>query len=137
MPKKDLYHAINPVQSIAPQAVTAPIDGAIVDLKGFLGATVIIDVGTFAGTSPSATIKIQESADGTEWSDVAAEDLLGGALPTIDTTNDTQVIHRGYIGTKRYLRVSVTDVSGTSASLPMSAMVVRHHKRYEPATPTP
>lgn len=134
MAKKDLYHSIKPVQSIASQAVTAPVDGVGVDTKGYYGATVIIDLGTFAGTDPTATIAIQESDDNTNWTDVAAEDLIGGALPTIDTNTDAQTLHRSYVGTKRYLRVSVKSVSGSGASLPMSAVVLLHDGREEPVT---
>jgi len=126
MTMRDLASNISPAASIVAQAVTATLNGAGVDLRGFDAAAVILDLGTFAGTTPTATVKIQESDDNAAFTDVAAGDLIGGGqLATIDTTNDVAVYERGYIGAKRYLRVAVTAIAGTSPSLPMSAMVVR------------
>lgn len=123
---RDLQSNLGPAQSIAPQAVTATVDGSGVDLRDYDGAMVQIDLGTFGGTTPTATIEIEESDDDATYTAVAAADLLGGAqLATIDTTNDAQIHKRGYIGTKRYVRVAVTAIAGTSPSLPMAASIVR------------
>lgn len=135
MASRDLYNSVSPASSIVAQAVTATVNGTGVDLQGFESADVLIDLGTFAGTTPTATIQIQESDDNSTFTAVAAADLIGGALPaTIDPTNDVALYERGYIGTKRYIRVAVTAVTGTSPSLPMSAVVVRGHARSKPAS---
>ncbi|MFC4768736.1 hypothetical protein [Effusibacillus consociatus] len=133
MATKDLYNNVSPAQSIRAQAVAAVLNGTGVNLSGYESATILIDLGTFAGTTPTATIKIQESSDDATYTDVAAADLLGGALPaTIDTTNDETVYKRGYIGSKKFVRVIVSSIAGTGASLPMSAVVVRGHARHMP-----
>lgn len=130
---KDIYNSLSPASSIAAQAVATPVNGAGVDLAGFAGADVLIDLGTFAGTTPTATVQIQESDDNVTYTAVAATDLIGGALPaTIDTTNDATLYELGYIGAKRYLRVAVTAIGGTGASLPMSAVIVRGGARKQP-----
>jgi hypothetical protein len=129
---EDMYNSIGLTSSIRAQAVTAAVNGAGVELANFNSATVVFDLGTFAGTTPTATIKIQESDDNVTFTDVAAADLIGGALPGIDATTDETVYKRGYIGIKKYVRVIVSAIAGTSPSLPMSAVVIRGHARTYP-----
>lgn len=129
---RDLFNNIDPASSIAAQAVTATVNGAGVNLQGYNGADFLVDLGTFAGTTPTATIKFQESDDNTTFTDVAATDLLNGANSiAVDTTNDAQVHRRGYVGKKQYVRVIVSAIAGTTPSLPMSATVVRAHGRHK------
>lgn len=126
MAEKDLSQVLAPVKSITPQAVTAALNGTGVDLQGYESAVVLLDLGTFAGTTPTATIQIQESSDNTTFTAVAAGDLVGGGqLATIDTTNDLTLYERGYVGSKRYVRGAVTAIAGTGPSLPMAVTVVR------------
>lgn len=125
MASRDLYNQIAPTHSLLPAARTATANGTGVDTAGYEAVVVLIELGTFAGTTPTATIQIQESSDDSTYTAVAAGDLQGGALPAIDTTTDEQVIERGYLGTKRYLRAAITAIGGTGPSLPCSAVVVR------------
>lgn len=130
---QDMYNNVGILSSIAAQAIAAAVNGVGVDLANFNSATVILDLGTFAGTTPTATIQVQESDDNVTFTAVADAELIGGVLPaTIDTTNDLTVYKRGYNGIKRYLRVAVTAVTGTGPSLPASATIVRGHARKYP-----
>lgn len=130
---RDLYNDIAPAQSLSPRAVTAAVNGAGVDLRGFDSATFLVDTGTITGTTPTATVALQESDDNVTFTAIAAADLLGGALPaSIDPTNDDTLYRRGYLGTRRYVRVAVTAVSGTGPSLPMAGSVVRGHPAQAP-----
>jgi len=131
---RDLYSNISPATSLAPQVATATGDGAAVDLTGFESATVLLTLGNFGGTSPTATVKIQSSPDNSAWTDVAAADLIGGALPSLTGSNDSTTYSRGYRGDVRYLRVIISAVGGTDPTLPVSAVVVRSHARENPAT---
>lgn len=129
---RDLASNLGPAQSIRPQAVTATLNGTGVDLRGFDSALLQLDLGTFAGTGPSATVKWQESDDDATYADIATADLIGGAVPAITPTNDESIIKRGYAGTKRYVRAIVSAISGTGPSLPMSAAVIRGHASQQP-----
>jgi len=130
--RRDLRSNLNAAQSIAPQAVTAALNGAGVDCANFASVEIELNLGTFAGTTPSMTLKIQESADNSTFTDVATAELNGGALPTIDTSNDVAILTRGYLGGKRYLRVRVDAISGAGASLPMAATIRRGNPRKAP-----
>ncbi len=130
---RDLVSGLGPSTSINAQAVTATLNGTGVDLRGFDSAMVLIDAGLAGGTSPSFTVVVQESDDDATYTAVAAGDLQGGGqLTAITTANDQAIYKRGYIGAKRYLRVAVTAVSGTSPTLPLSASIVRGHPHGQP-----
>lgn len=125
MATQSLDDVIAPVSSIAPQEASAAVDGDSADLQHFNAAQVLIDLGAFAGTSPTATIVIEESDDDVTFTTVAGSDLEGGALPAFDGTNDAQLHERAYKGSARYVRVALTAVGGTSPVIPIAALIVR------------
>lgn len=132
MAAQDLHQEIAVAESLSPAARTATEDGTGVDLSNFQGVVVAIALGTFAGTSPSATLQIQDSADDASYTEYVPSEVMGGALPIIDTTNDEQVIERGYQGPNQFVRVSLTAISGVGATLPCSAVIVRGHPSIMP-----
>lgn len=112
--------------SLAPASRTTTVNGAAVDNaadgENFGGAMIIIHAGTAGGTTPSFTFEVQDSPDNSTWTAVDAS-LLDGAEPVVTTANDEQVHLIGYLGIKRYLRVAITAVSGTTPTLLCSAGV--------------
>jgi uncharacterized phiE125 gp8 family phage protein len=92
---------LTPSQSIKPgsQAVgagTYDLVGAAVDVLGY-DPLVVLSAGTF--TTGTADVKIQESDDGTTWTD-----WTGGAFAQVKNTNDEQPYEIAYTGSKRYIR---------------------------------
>jgi hypothetical protein len=133
MAQRDLYNNIAVKQSVAPQTVTATLQGSEVDMQDFEAAQFVVDCGTITGSAANVTFKFQESnTSGSGFTDVAAGDLLPATQPTaITTANDAQVHERGYRGSMRYLRIIVETTSG-APSLPMSGQVVVGHGRHQP-----
>ncbi|SBT89382.1 hypothetical protein GA0115233_100929 [Streptomyces sp. DI166] len=131
---RDLKNNVSAVQSLAPAARTAAADGAAVDLANYGSATVIIDVGTAAGTNPSFTFEVQESDTTTSGDFTAVADAdLDGTEPVVTTANDVAVYEIGYRGTKRYLRVTIETVGGTDTpTLPCTGLVLRGSPRVAP-----
>lgn len=130
---RDIHNSVRFAGSLANTAATGALDGTTVDLAGAEAAEVILTAGTIGGTSsPSVTIQIQESDQPSSgFTEVAAGDLLGGAGQVVITAaNDAEIHTRGYVGNKRYLRAAVTAVSGTSPTLPLSAVVMQHRIRH-------
>lgn len=87
----------------------ANAQGSSVDAAGAVSNiyTAVQIVGGLAGTgTPTLTSKVQESTDGTTWTDVT-----GGAFTAVTTTNQVEAIP--FKPTKRYIRTTGT-VSGTS-----------------------
>lgn len=107
---RDLVNNIGIVQAIAPAVLTATNTPAAVDLNGFNSAVVVINTGAIAG-SGNFTPKLQESDDNTNFTDVAAGDLIGAFPAALAAASVYKV---GYKGFKRYVRPVLTLNSGTS-----------------------
>lgn len=129
---RDMKSNIKVSNSILPQSLTAAANGTGVDLEGFGKAAVVFHAGATGGTSPSFTFAVQESADNSTFSDVAAAELQGAA-PTVTTTNSGMTVV-GYLGSKRYIRAIAKTVTGTSPTLLASACVVAGDAAILPTT---
>ncbi|KLL11586.1 MULTISPECIES: hypothetical protein [Protofrankia] len=129
--RNDIKNHLSVVQSLAPASRTAAANGTGVDLANYDGAMIVIDAGAAGGTTPSFTFKVQESADNSTFTAVAASNL-DGAEPVITDANDLAVYTIGYHGIKRYVRVAITVVAGTTPTLVASATVVRGLGRVKP-----
>lgn len=119
--RSEAYHQ-DVVQAVVPAQKTASENGPDVDLKGFDAATIIANVGAVAAAGIS--LKLQEADDDGAgapdvYADVDAGDLVG-AFAALAANTPQKV---GYIGTKRWIRVVVTDAATGDATL--GAVVVR------------
>lgn len=124
---KDMKNNVSPVNSISPQALTdGTVDGTGADLQGYEGAVAVIITGTI--TDGTHTVQIQESTDDSTYTAVADADLQGSE-PAIVAANDDTIFYIGYIGSKRYLRVSITTASSSTGGL-IGASIVRGHPRH-------
>lgn len=131
---KDMKSTVDVAKSLEAAAYSATANGTGVDLQGYEGALFVYDMGVFGGTSPTATLKLQESDDNVTFTDVAAADLEGTQPAAITGAADQIIARVGYKGSKRYLRAAITAIGGTSPSLPLSASVVRGAARHNPLT---
>lgn len=93
-----------------------------VDLKGVdaINIDIMTQTVTDAGTASGFTFQIEESDDTTaaNFTAVADADLVGLEsllAVTADTDDDAFVGSIGYIGSKRYIRVTTTGTTGTDA----------------------
>jgi len=115
---RDLKSNVDVAQSLPAKATTSTTSGTGVDLQGYNSAMVLIDPGTI--TDGTHTPKLQESADNSTFTDVAAGDLQGSFVAI--TSNTVQRV--GYVGVERYVRV-VTTVSGATTGGVYGASIVR------------
>lgn len=119
--------------SIVPDQYVSATNGSGVDLRGYDSALVEIVTGTWGGTSPTATCKIQESTDNVTFTDVADANLDGvTGNPAGFALAVSAVKTVGYTGTKRYLRVILSAVGGTSPVIRVGANVDRTLPKYAP-----
>jgi hypothetical protein len=122
---RDLKNNLAFSQSLAPAARLTSANGTGVDISGADKAMGVVDVGLL--TEGSYAFELQESDDNVSFSAVADADLEG-TEPTVDDGNDDNQVYKvNYLGTKRYLRWSLT-VAAQSPSivtgLPCSAGIV-------------
>ena len=146
---KDLYNNLEVVSIIDPVSVTndgAPAAVEDIDLAGFNSALIVYSVGTEAGTLSASlyhTLKLEHADDdGTgsagDYAAVAAADVLGvtpalGIIFTIDDpAKDNAVYKCGYVGGKRFLRITAAETGATSGC-PISVVLIKGHGLDVPA----
>ena len=105
---------INPAAAITDN--TAQVSN-IIDMAGFNSCTLVLHVGSFADSDATTTVLVEDGDDSalTDAAAVADAYLTGteaGMAPTF--ANDNTVCKIGYIGTKRYIRLTVTPASNAS-----------------------
>jgi len=130
---RDAYHNQSVASVLAPAARTSTATGETVDLLGYGSATFIFDVGV--ATDGVFAFTIEESANDSDWTTVAAGNLLGTA-PTVDAAGDPaedeQVYTCGYAGSARYVRAKCTVTGSPSTGAVFAVSVVRGHPHVAP-----
>jgi hypothetical protein len=147
---KDLYNNLEVVSIIDPVTVTdsgAPAAVGDIDLAGFNSALIVYSVGTEAGTLSGTlyhTLKLEHADDdGTgsagDYAAVAAADVLGvtpsstGIIFTIDDPEKDNAVYKcGYVGGKRFLRITAAE-TGAPSGCPISVVLVKGHGLDVPA----
>ena len=138
---KDLMNNVHVKRVLSPVSVadtTAQV-GQIIDKKGFESLTYVIATGSIADADATFTVLLEEG-DAANLSDAAAvadADLLGTeALAAFQYDDDNEVRKLGYIGSKRYTRLTITPVGNASAAL-LSAVAVLGHPQIAPTINPP
>lgn len=117
----DLMNNIDVKRVISPVSVadtTAQV-GTVVDGQGFGSVTYLIATGSIADADATFTVLLEEcDTSGGTYTAVADADLLGTeALAAFQFDDDNECRKLGYIGSKRYTRLTITPVANASAAL--------------------
>ena len=141
---RDKAHNILVQRVISPVSVadnTAQV-GQIIDRLGFESLTYLINTGSIADVDATFTVLLEESDAANMSGAVAVADAdmvsqTAGALPeaaaSFQFDSDDQVRKLGYVGNKRYTRMTITPALNASAAL-MSAVAVLGHPNSMPVT---
>lgn len=112
---------------------TTPNASALIDTRGFSGATLYLMTGavTDAGTTAGFTMKLQHSdtTAAADFVDVPAAQKLGDDL-TVTSDDDDNILVGGigYVGIKRYVRAVITGTTGTNAVVNVLAHLGKPHR---------
>jgi len=133
--RRSVYNHSTAAVTLGPATYTETTNGAPVDrsspaLSNFRSAMLVVLAGTV--TDGTHAIKLQESDNGSDWSDVDSGDLQGEAI-SVTTANDEQVHELGYVGHARYLRAVTTVADATSGGMYGAVIVLGDARR----TPIP
>lgn len=132
MAKFDLHNNIAPKRGISPAAAVTDntaIVSQIVDTRGFGSVEFLLLTGSLADVDATFTVLV-EDGDAANLSDAAAvadAELLGTevlAAPLF--SDDDKVFKIGYIGNKRYVRVTVTPGANTGNVFVSGVWVLGH-----------
>jgi hypothetical protein len=122
MSSRDLHNNIDVKRGISPAAATAdntPWVSQIVDTKGYESVEFLMQIGALADADATFTV-LFEDGDAANLSDnaaVADAQLLGTeALAGFQFDDDNECRKIGYIGSKRYCRVTVTPAANTGTA---------------------
>lgn len=150
MTMRDLHSNVAPVQALAAQTInqgTGALVSSDVDLAGFNAAQIVVHYGAIdeMGASPQGAaqiaIKLEHADDdGTGSPDTYAPVTLadvtgvasvaGGVVATV--TSDLAPTGFGYLGDKRFVRVTLTPTGLTNGG-PVGVIVNKGHPRHAPA----
>lgn len=120
MAADDLYDNVKALAALLPAGarVNGTVNGTTVDRKQgrtfFRSVMFVVMTGTI--TDGTHTVNVQESANGSVWTDVAAGDLRG-AEPAIALANDDVVYETAYTGKARYVRLQLVTAGATTGGL--------------------
>jgi len=132
---RDLYNSYKTVPAFGPVARPAGA-GIAVDLQGFEGALFVFQSGAMGAVAATYTWKLTEcDTSGGSYTDVAAEDMLGGLTVVFNQAvgGDASAAKKlGYIGKKQFIKVFSTEsTAGTPTSI-VGASAVLGRPRHAP-----
>jgi hypothetical protein len=141
MAKTDLMNNIDLKRGISPAATAADntaIVSQIVDTRGYESATFVILTGSLPDADATFAVTI-DHGDVSNLSDAASvpTDMLLGttALAGFTFAADDSVRKIGYVGPKRYVRVTITPAANSSASLIAGVWILGHPALVPTANP--
>lgn len=103
----------------------------IIDMQSYMSCIFIVAVGAFSDADATTTVLLEESdnSDMSSQNAVADADMLpsgtGQEASTAFTFSDDNIVRAlGYVGTKRYVRLTITPANNDSGNLPISVTVL-------------
>jgi len=126
MATRDFNACSDVEESIRPQVATGAVNGQTVNLQGADSVLFAVSIGAISGTAGDATVILEESVDGSAWTNVEDADILG-TEPNLAASTAYQF---GYIGTKQYVRAVFS--KGTETNVAVTAIAIRGHLHREP-----
>jgi hypothetical protein len=140
MPTRDLHNHIHCVRALSPvtqtNADTAFVT-QIIDTAGYESLEFVIMLGAMTDADMTAVVLV-EDGDNSSLNDNAAVDdkyLLGTeTAAAFQFGDDNQVRKIGYVGSKRYVRMTITPTGNNSGALPIAVLAVQGHARHQPTS---
>lgn len=134
MSLRDKHNNIKTVRAISPVQVsdnTAQV-GEIIDTQDFDSLELIIAYGTLADAAATFTPLVEDGEDSglSDAAPVVDSQLLGTEVVT-DQDGDDTIVKIGYIGFKRFVRLTITPADNASAA-DLSAVAVLGHAHNAP-----
>lgn len=141
--RRDLHNSIYPKRGLSPVVAgtdNTPYVSQIIDTAGYNSVEFVILIG--ANTDADVTFTVLfEDGDNSALSDnaaVADEFLLGTeALASFDYGDDNEVRKIGYIGTKRYCRVTITPANNGAGNIYIAGVWLLGHPVNQPTANPP
>lgn len=132
-------HVLTAIEPVAARTNNTAIVSSIIDVRGYDSLTFAIAIGTNTDTDVTFAVTMEE-ADAANMSGsnaVAAADLVGTyALAGYNFGDDAETRKIGYIGAKRYVRLTITPSGNDSGNIFVAAVAILGNPQQR-ATPNP
>lgn len=143
MARRDQCNLLHFVPLFAPKAAqtdNTAIVSAIVDTAGYSSATFVVETGTNTDANATFTTLV-EHGNAANLSDAAAVedvDLIGTeALASFTFADDNECRKIGYVGSKRYVRVTVTPADNDAGNIFLAGIAVLGNPASAPTPAVP
>jgi len=105
---------------------TTPLVGTVIDRVGYESLTYAIATGTLSDANATYAVVLEESDVSNDgFTAVADADLIGTeAAAGFTYANDGVTRRLGYIGNKRYTRLTITPTGADSGNSPIAAVAI-------------
>jgi hypothetical protein len=113
-------------------ATDTTTNGEIIDTLGYQSLDFAVLSGTLTDGAYTITLEDGDAANLSDASTVASTSLVG-SLPAFADTEDNTVKHVGYVGKKRYVRLSIVSTS-TSSGGTFSAVALKGNAASRPTS---
>lgn len=139
---RDLANHIQVKRAISPTRVTDDTAqvSQIIDRQGYESLTFVLGIGTLADANATFAVLVEEGDDSglSDAAAVADADLISQTVGTAPETaagfqfdDDDEVRKIGYVGNKRYVRLTVTP-SGNTGNADIAAVAILGHPMIGP-----
>ena len=136
---RDLMNSIAPKRAISPAAAVAdntPIVSQIIDVLGYGSLTFLILTGALADATFTVLVEHGNAANLSDAAAVPDADLLGTeALASFTFADDDKVFKIGYVGIKRYVRLTVTLANNAGNAFVSAVALLGHPAMFPTANP--
>lgn len=106
------------------------------DRSGYRAVELLIATGALGDAAATFVFLVEDSADNSSFAAVSDDFLAGLEIPTgetLDQADDNKVFKIGYVGVKRYVRLTVTPTGNADAS-PFSLIALGARPQVAPIT---
>jgi hypothetical protein len=137
---RDLAHniAVRPVivPAVNTDLGTTPLVGTVIDRLGFESLTYGIITGTLSDADATYAVLMEESdVSNADFTAVADDDLIGTeAAGGFNYGDDGETRKLGYVGNKRFTRLTITPTGANSGNSPIAAVAILGHAHERPVT---
>jgi hypothetical protein len=128
------------IAPIAARTDNTPIISTIIDTLGYGSATLALVTGTNTDADATFTTLLEESNDsGMSGATAVADiDLIGTeVLASFQFGDDVECRKLGYIGSRRYIRATVTPANNAAGNIFIAGMWVQDHPASAPTSNPP
>lgn len=132
MASRDLVNEISVQECIPPLLATASTTtgATAVDTQGYEGVTVVFNAGAVSAACTVTLSLVECATSGGTYTAVALGDIIGGALPAVNTGTANQVYAVGYRGSQRFIKGQIALGGTVSTGADVSCSVILSHGRH-------